>query len=127
MLYSKFIYHAKEKTINQLDNDIWYLEPEWKDIICREIESNLSNLEDSYLSDWWDVENILRLEVERRNSRDSNKKEVIDWIYDIITQTVDPVMLEEETDFVKNIIEYMKTNHEIQKDKPDNIVPFPTN
>lgn len=120
MLYSKFIYHAKELTIQQLDNQIWYLEPEWKDIICREIESDLDNVEDNYLTDWWDIENVLRLEVDRRNAQDNKKKAVIDWLYDVITQTVEPAMLAEETDYIKNVVEFMKANHK------DNVVPFPT-
>ena len=128
MLYSKFIYHAKEKTIHQLDNETWYLEPEWKDILCREIEGfngDLSVIEDSFISDWWDVENILQLEVTRRNAMDSKKKDVIDWIYDLITAYAEPAMLAEETDFIKNVVDFMKTNHAIEN-TPDNIVPFPT-
>ena len=93
MLYSKFIYHAKEMTIQQLDNGTWYLEPEWKDIICREIESDIDKIEDNYLTDWWDIENVLRLEVDKRNVRDDKKKAVIDWLYDTITATVEPAML----------------------------------
>ncbi len=115
MFYSKFIFEAMQKTIHQLDNETWYVEPEWKDIICRDIESNLDSLEDSYLTDWWDVENILRLEAEKRNATDSKKKEVINWVYDLITTTVDPAMLEEENDYIKNVIEFMKVNHEVQK------------
>ena len=115
MLYSKFIYHAKEMTIQQLDNGTWYLEPEWKDIICREIESDIDKIEDNYLTDWWDIENVLRLEVDKRNVRDDKKKAVIDWLYDTITATVEPAMLEEETNYIKNVIEYMKVEHE--KDK----------
>lgn len=112
MIYSKFIYEAKQQTINQLDNGVWYLEPEWKDIICREIESNIDNIEDNYLSDWWDIENVLRLEVERRNAQDNKKKAVIDWLYDTITAQIEPAMLEEETNYLKNMIEYMKVEHE---------------
>lgn len=112
MTYSKFIFEAEQKTINKLDNGTWYLEPEWKDIICREIESNLDNVEDNYLTDWWDIENVLRLETERRNALDNKKNEVINWLYDVITSTVEPAMLEEETDYIKNVIEFMKVNHE---------------
>ena len=121
MLYSKFIYHAKEMTIQQLENGTWYLKPEWKDIICREIEKDLNNVEDSYLTDWWDIENVLRLEVEKRNAQDNKKKYVIDWLYDVITTTIEPAMLQEENDYIKNVIEFMKVNHE-----KDNIVQFPT-
>ena len=115
MLYSKFIFQAKEMTIRQLENSVWYLEPEWKDIICREIENDLNNIEDNYLTDWWDIENVLRLEVERRNAQDSKKVDVINWLYDVITSTIEPAMLEEETEYIKNVLEYMKANHDLQK------------
>ena len=125
MLYSKFIYHAEQLTIKQLDNETWYLDPEWKDIVCREIESDLNKLEDNYLTDWWDIENVLRLEVEKRNAHDDKKKAVIDWLYETITAQVEPAMLAEESDYIKNVVEFMKVNHENQE--KDNIVPFPTN
>lgn len=113
MLYSKFIFNAKEKTIQKLDNGTWYLEPEWRDIIGREMEiQDVSELEDSYISDWWDVENILQLEVGRRNAQDSKKKYVIDWLFDTITSTVDPILLDGETNFMQNVIKYMKENKE---------------
>lgn len=113
MLYSKFIFHAKQETINKLDNGIWYLEPEWKDIICRDMDiKDISELEDSYVSDWWDVENILHLEVERRNAQDNKQKDVIEWLYDLIHSTVEPAILEEETEYIKNVIEFMKLNRE---------------
>lgn len=115
MLYSKFIYNSKELTIKQLDNGTWYLDPEWKDIICRDITSNIDTLEDSYISDWWDVENILRLETDKRNAENNKKKEVIDWIYNIISTVVEPEMIDEENTLMKNAIEYLKLSRE-QKD-----------
>jgi hypothetical protein len=106
MLYSKFIFQAKEKTIKQLENGLWYLEPEWKDIICRDMQiESVEDIEDSFISDWWDVENILRLEVDKRNAQENKMNDVVNWLYDIINQKVDPMMLDSETDLVKNIIE----------------------
>ena len=115
MLYSQFIYKAENLTIHQLDNEVWYLEPELKDIICRNVIGNIDDIEDSFLSDWWDVENILRLEVDRRNSQDNKKNEVINWLYEIITSTIEPAILEEENEYIKNVIEYLKTNRETNK------------
>ena len=112
MLYSKFIFQVKEKTIKQLDNGNWYLEPEWKDIICREIEKDLDNIEDSYLTDWWDIENVLRLEIDKRNAQDDKKRDVINWLYDLIHSTVEPEMLAEEAEYVKTLIEFSKFRKE---------------
>ena len=118
MLYSKFIFHAKEKTIQKLDNDVWYLEPEWKDIICREIVDDITKLEDSYISNWDEVKDILVLEVSRRNAQDSRKQDVINWLADLITTTADPAMLEAETNYAKTMIEFLKASGE-----QDNIIP----
>ncbi len=120
MLYTEFINKTKKLTINQLENGTWYLEPEWRDLTCRNVTEDIENLTDSYIRDWWDVENILRLEVDRRNAMDSKKKDVIDWLYDLITAQVEPAMMQEETDYIKQVVEFMKENH-----GKDNIVEFP--
>ena len=122
MLYSEFILKAKELTIQQFDNGVWYLEPEWQDILYRNNLGDLEDLEDSYLSGWYDVEDILKLEVENRNARDSKQKEVVDWLYDLITATVEPVIMQEETDYIKQVIEFMKANHETGDHDGDNVV-----
>ena len=122
MLYSNFILKAKDLTIQQADNGMWYLEPEWQDMLFREGLGELDDLEDSYLSGWYDVEDILKLEVERRNLFASKEKFVVDWLYDLITTTVEPAMLQEETDYMKQVVEFMKANHE--SETPNNIVPF---
>ena len=112
MLYSKFVFQAKEKTIKQLDNGTWYLEPEWKDIICREIEKDLDEVKDNYLTDWWDIENMLRLEVDRRNAKDNKTKEVIDWFHENIFSAVEPAILEEENKYINDIINFAKASKE---------------
>ena len=128
MLYSNFILKAKELTIQQLDNGVWYLEPEWQDILYRNGLGALDELEDSHLSGWYDVEDILKLEVERRNVKDSKQKEVVDWMYDLITAAVEPAMLQEETDYIKQVTEFMKANHQLNTGDfdGDNIVPIKT-
>ena len=125
MTYSQFISKAKNLTVHQMESGIWFVEPEWKDIICREISDDVSELEDSYISDWWDVENILRLEADRRNAYDSKKEDVINWLYDLITATVEPAMMQEETDFIKQTLEFMKQNH-ANSQVADNVIPFPS-
>ena len=67
-----------------------------------------------YLTGWYDVEDILKLEVEKRNAENSKKEVVIDWLYDVITTTVEPAMLAEETDYIKQVVEFMRANHEAE-------------
>lgn len=109
MLYGEFAFKVKELTIQQLDNGTWYLEPDWREIL-RSNELELENVSDLPFDNWYDVADMLALEVERRNARDSKQKEVVDWLYELITANIDPAMLQEETDYMKNIVEFMKAN-----------------
>lgn len=116
MLYTEFILKAKELTIVQDENtQQWYLEPEWQDILYRNGLGQLDELNDSYLSGWYDVEDILKLEVERRNLVINKKKQfILDWIYETITANIEPAMLQEETDYIKQVTEFMKANHKAE-------------
>lgn len=124
MLYSTFIKKAEELTIQQLENGIWYLEPEWQDMIYRNIlyKNNLNeldDLEDSYLDGWYTLEDILKLEVTKRNSVIDKRNDVINWLYNVITATIEPAILQEETDYIKNVVEYMKVNHGLETGDSD--------
>lgn len=106
MIDSVYFLNAKDLTIVQADNGLWYLEPEWKQIIL----DNGMVLQKGYK--WADIEDVLKLEVEKRNTIDSKKPVIIDWLFNIITTQIEPAMLSEETDYIKQVIEFMKTNHE---------------
>lgn len=115
MLYSAFIRKAEELTIQQLDNGIWYLEPEWQDILFRNGLGEIDDLEDSYLDGWYTLQNILELEVKKRNCVMDKKNDVINWIYDVITATVEPAITAEESNFMKNLTDYLQVSHAIQE------------
>lgn len=113
MLYTDFIYKAMDLTIEQADNGLYYLEPLWRNILY-DNQMDVVNISDAD-ADWGGVLDVLNLEVTKRNTINSKKPDVLNWLYDLITSQVEPAMLEEENDYLKNVIEYMKTNHEIQK------------
>ena len=117
MLYTEFILKAKDLTIEQCENGLWYLNPEWQDIVCRNLTSDLNALTDSYLSSWYDVEDILKLEVEKRNTMSDNKRYIVDWIFETIATVVEPAITNEETDLIKAATEFIKANHDTNKDK----------
>jgi len=119
MLYSEFMYKAKQETIVQADNGLWYLEPDWH-MILSTIKLDVEEITDFYVG-WLEVESILKLEVEKRNTIDSVKPYVLNWIHDIITASVEPAILKEETDYIKNLTEYLKTKKDAQalKEKED--------
>jgi len=119
MLYSEFMYKAKEETIVQADNGLWYLEPDWH-LMLSTIKLNTEDITDFYVG-WLEVESILKLEVEKRNTVDSIKPYVLNWIHDIITASIEPTIMQEETDYIKNLTEYLKTKKDAQalKEKED--------
>ena len=108
MLYSDFVLKAANTTIEQADNGLFYLEPMWKSLLI-DNELNVSDISDIETS-WSDIQDILKLEVEKRNTINMLEPYVLNWIHDIITSTVEPEVLQEETDYLKNYIEYMKAN-----------------
>jgi len=55
------------------------------------------------------------LRFEKRNTVNSNKPYVLNWLHDLINTQIEPAMLQEETDFIKQVTEFMKTNHELQE------------
>ena len=113
MLYTEFINKAMDLTIEQADNGLFYLEPMWRSIL-NDNQLILKDVSD-VKAGWADIYDILRLEVEKRNTINSKKPAVIDWLYELITAQVEPAMLAEETDYIKQVTEFMKVNHENQR------------
>lgn len=114
MLYATYMQKAKEVCIDRfVESGKWYLEPDWR-IILRDNQLNNFKLQDAKI-DWSIVEDVLKLEVEKRNARDNKLGYVTDWLYDTLTSTVEPAMLSEETDLVKNMLELAKANRANEK------------
>ncbi len=60
---------------------------------------------------------LLKLEVKKQNAKVNKSYAVSEWLHDIITQTVDPAMTQEENELVKNLLEYMRKNEELKSDE----------
>ena len=119
MLYTEFINKAFDETIVEADNGLFYLEPLWRNILY-DNQLDIKDISDAK-TDWNSVFAVLQLEVEKRNTINSNKPAVVDWIYNIITTQIDPTIMDEQNDYIKNVTEYLKANKEAQalKDKED--------
>lgn len=115
MLYTDFINKAYDLTIEQADNGLFYLEPLWRNILY-DNQMNVSDISDAK-TDWRAIFDVLKLEVEKRNTVNSTKPEVLKWIYDIITAQVEPAILSEETDYVKAVTDFVKANHDKEKEE----------
>lgn len=119
MWYPDFIRIAKENTISQADNGKWYLEPEWRSIITDDNKQSIQFEGESNPRTIDQIEDSLKLEVERRNTSQDLSPMIMSWLYDVITTTVEPAVMKEETDYIKNVIDFMKLNHKIEEEKTD--------
>ena len=121
MLYGEFIKKAMDAAIVKADNGSFYLEPTWTVIL---LENNLDpkNVSD-YETNWPALNDVLKLEVEKRNTINSKKNFVIEWLYELIVNQIDPVMLDEETEYLKALTEYMqaKSQSESSEIKPEEL------
>ena len=107
--YYSFMNKACEETISQANNGLYYLEPAFRVILHSE-GLDPENVND-YAINWDTVKEYLQLEVSKRNTIEDKKPAVIDWLHKTITTTVEPSMFEEETEFIKNLTEYMNTKN----------------
>ena len=110
MLLTQFVLKAEELVIDKADNGLSYLEPMWQQIL-NDNEMKVSDISDATV-ELKDLFDIFKLEVEKRNTINSKKPYVLDWLYDVITAEVDPAMLAEETEYLKNFIDYKKVTQE---------------
>ncbi len=109
MIYAEYMMKAKDIAISfDDDSQTYYLEPEWKTYLYENELGDLDSVSGAYPLTWFDVEDVLRLEVERLNKKMSKINHVVDWVYDLISQNIDPMMMQEETEYVANVLEYLK-------------------
>lgn len=113
MLYDVYMHQVMPLVIVDDDDSsgFSYLDPHYRSILTG---MNLSPeiIEDREV-DWDWLSEALNLEVERRNRITDKSRYVIDWLFDIITSTIEPTMIDEENELMKNMMEYMKLNHEL--------------
>lgn len=107
------MHKAKELVILQNeDTGLWYLEPDWKTVLYEEGLGDMREIEAPYPMALHDVEDVLRLEVDRRNKCIDKRMLVIDWLYDLLTQEVEPAIMQEETEYISNVLNYLKFKQE---------------
>ena len=113
MYYYDFMAKAVEETIEQAENGLYYLAPDFR---LRLETENLTpaRIEDVEMN-WDGIKEYLKLEVQKRNTMEDKKPAVINWIHQLITMTIEPAMLEEETEMIKNVVEYMRLKNKEQE------------
>ena len=109
MLYTEFVSKAMKETIVKAENGLFYLEPLWRTIL-NENELTIDKISDATVT-ISDIKDVLKLEVEKRNTINTKRNDVYEWLFDLITATVEPAIMKEETDYIKQVVEFMQQNH----------------
>ena len=109
MLYIDYITKAKELTIGYDETSMfYYLEPEWQTILYENQLNDFESIPDMRLEGWYDLEDVLKLEVEKRNAKASKMNIVLNWIGEIINTTFDPALVNQENEFFQRMLESSK-------------------
>lgn len=109
MFYYEFMQKAVSLAVEEADNGKYYLEPAFRVILNSE-GLDPADIKD-YEIDWGGVKEYLELYVKKMNTTSDKAPAVMDWIHQIITTTVEPAIFQEETDYIKQVTEFMKANH----------------
>lgn len=120
MTYTEYMNDIKDIALFEEDG-VWYLRPNYMHLI------HLEHLDLGYYVDPEDIEDMpnvtmkqiqeeLRLEVGMRNKKKDHKKQVVDWLYELLTATVDPLVTEKQNEFIANVMDYLQYNDKL-KDK----------
>lgn len=120
MLYTEFMKKAEEFILSyDEDSGLTYLEPDYVAIL-RGLKMNPEEDISDYPLSWAGFEDRMKLEVERRNKLDDRTKYVVDWLYSVLTAAIEPAMLQEENELMKNMMDYMNLNVAL-KEKEKNL------
>lgn len=109
MLYCDYIQKAKELTITYDEESMtYYLEPDWQTILHLSNLGNLEDVKDMCIDGWYDLEDVLKLEVEKRNAISSKRNAVLNWVYNVITSVAEPAMTQVENDLFQKMFDLTK-------------------
>lgn len=114
MTYNSYMKTVCEKLI--IENDETgkcYIRPDWKFVLQSDNllpESTVKN----YDLSMDELFEYMQLEIERRNMSVDKMGYVANWLYTLITETVEPSLTEAENEAAVNIINYMKEKKQLE-------------
>ena len=99
------------------DTGMSYLEPKYRMLLR---ETNMHLPDDAPDEELYE---ILKLEVEKRNALNNHVHAMVNFLIGLMTESVDPAILQEENELLKNVTEYMQAN---QQAKDNTVEPEQT-
>ena len=97
------LYHRAVENCVTVDDNTGraYVEPLWREIL--ESEGVLMKEADEPK-----VLEVLELAVKKSDAKNDKTNAVMEWLYDMITSSIDPAMVDQENDILKTVIEHIK-------------------
>jgi hypothetical protein len=90
-------------------SELFFVEPLWETYVKTELGDYPEDLTHE------ETLEILELTVKKLNAMSDRSHVLINWLYDVLTAKVEPAMVEEENELMKNIVEYMKLNRNLEE------------
>ena len=87
----------------------FFIEPMWREIL--EDDGITFSEEEAQR-----ILEMLKLVVKKADVLHDRTGTVVNWLYDVITANIEPTVLKEETEYIQNVMDYMKLNNQL-KDK----------
>lgn len=119
MLYAEYMVKVKEICLEQWEeNGQWYILPDWK----RRLDDLELYPDEDVISDWvnvmWaDVKEELDCEVQMRNARQDKWPILGEILYKMLTTEIEPQVIQEQNELLKNVQEYMKEKNKVEEKK----------
>lgn len=119
MLYAEYMMKVKEACLEQWEeNGQWYILPDWK----RRLDDLELYPDEDVISDWvnvmWaDVKEELDCEVQMRNARQDKWPILGEILYKMLTTEIEPQVIQEQNELLKNVQEYMKEKNKVEEKK----------
>ena len=115
MLYSEYM--DKVKSIALLTNEnngLTYIRPDYAYLVAAselklEDVSDFNGVTDSIVLEQ------LKLERDMRNAQNDKTSVVAEWLYDVITTVVEPTIVEQQNQLIKDMLAYQKEKNAIDE------------
>ena len=122
MNYYDIINQAIELVVVDAGNGLSFLEPRYKSVLL-----NAGLLDYSEVIEPEDLFEIVKLEVEKRNTIGNKMNIIAAWIANTLDTVVDPAITKEENELMKNMLAYLERDKKGNDVKQDVTIPFGVN
>lgn len=110
MTREEFLSEAARICIGKSEaSELFFVEPLWATYVKTELGDYPEDLTHE------ETLEILELTVKKLNAMSDRSHVFVNWLYDVLTTKVEPAMVEEENELMKNIVEYMKLNRNLEE------------